>query len=327
MGRARVSPVVPTVWLVIDGSNSMNELLSREEGTRWKTLRSAVLDQGGIVPELQANARFGMVIYSGPLRPQCNPMAHRDRACGCNLGYEDVCCTSACGAEDTGDVNYCEAQLEVVAPATSNGSAIAASYPAGPIGGWTPTDRALEHVVQQLPAELASDPGSPIYVVLATDGAPNDICSQFDGDSAKAEVEQRALAAVQSGVQQGMRLFVISLAGEDMELRTHLEKVGAAAKPPVEPLVPASKQQLIDTLRQIVGGATCQVSLDGEVMMGQECEGLVQLNGTALECNAEHGWKLLDASTIALTGDACTSFLQMESTVTADFPCNVFIPQ
>jgi len=102
MGRATASPIIPTVWLMLEGSNSMNELLSREDTTR--ALRSAVVDPGGIIPELRAIVRFGLVLYSGPLRPYCNPMAKRDRACGCNLGDEDVCCTPGCGVDDMHEV-------------------------------------------------------------------------------------------------------------------------------------------------------------------------------------------------------------------------------
>ena len=131
MGRAHVAPIVPTVWLVVDGSSSMNEELTRDV-TRWGALRSAVLDPGGIVPELQATVRFGLVIYSGPLRPECNPMAHRDRACGCALGYEDVCCTPTCGAEDTSGIHYCDAEMRIVDPATANGAAVAMTYTPNP---------------------------------------------------------------------------------------------------------------------------------------------------------------------------------------------------
>lgn len=325
MGRAHAKPIIPTVWLLIDGSNSMNDLLTPEI-TRWKALRGAVVDPGGIIPELQVSVRFGLILFSGQLRPLCNPMAHINRACGCNLGYEDACCSPACGAEDTSGIDYCKPELHIVDPAPANGAAVTAAYFPNPIGGWTPTDRALEHVVQQLPAHMASDPTSPVYAVLATDGAPNDIC-EIDDREGEARVENRVLSAVRAGVDQGMRLFVISLAGQDQKLQAHVEKVAALAKPPTKPLVPASKQQLIDALRSIVTDATCQVSLDGEVVMGEECSGQVLLNGMPLPCNGEHGWKLTDPSTIRLTGDACAAFGRTESTVTAEFPCNAFVPQ
>ena len=63
-GMATATPVTPTVWLVLDGSSSMNTAFGAS-GTRWQTLRSTLMDPGGIVESLQSAVRFGMVIYSG----------------------------------------------------------------------------------------------------------------------------------------------------------------------------------------------------------------------------------------------------------------------
>lgn len=326
MGRANAAPVTPTVWLVIDGSTSMNDDLGGT--TRWNALRSALMDPDGLVAQLQSAVHFGMVLYSGQFPVECDPSEHVNRACGCFRGFEDACCTEACGYMPP-TMDYCMGQLALVPPAVNNHAAISMAYPPEPVGGWTPTDRALAHVVSQLPPGGATDPKHPIYTLLATDGAPNDWCLD-DGGGAfgrpQPAVLQRVIDNVTAGVMQGMQMFVISLAGDDAELRAHLEQAAQIGKPGQTPYEPANKQQLIDALRQIVGGATCQVSLDGTVTAGRECEGTVQLNGMPLPCGSPDGWQLLDPRTVQINGAACAAFLGAPSEVTADFPCNVFAP-
>jgi hypothetical protein len=323
-GTANVSPVTPNVWLVIDGSTSMNEDLGGN--TRWNALRSALMDPDGVVAQLQHTVAFGMVLYSGPLAPICDGFSYLDDSCGCFTGFEDACCEETCGFV-LPPIDYCMAQLAVVDPAIGNHAAIDMQYPAAPVGGWTPTDRALEHVVSQLPAPGTSDPKHPIYALLATDGAPNDVCAEGGGGfGVQPEVMQRVVQTVTDGVQKSMQAFVVSLAGDDADLQTHLEQVAEIGKPGQKPFVPGNKQELIDSLRQIVSGATCQVALDGTVTAGHECDGVVQLNGAALPCSADNGWWLADARTVQLTGDACASFLSTDSVVNAEFSCSVFIP-
>jgi hypothetical protein len=64
-GDANTSPVTPTVWLVLDGSGSMNEDFGGNGQSRWEALRAALMDPGGVVETLQHSVRFGMVLYSG----------------------------------------------------------------------------------------------------------------------------------------------------------------------------------------------------------------------------------------------------------------------
>lgn len=54
------------------------------------------------------------------------------------------------------------------------------------LGGSTPSDRALDHVMKALigmrQVQGPDDPArGPVYVILATDGAPNDICVNGTG--------------------------------------------------------------------------------------------------------------------------------------------------
>jgi hypothetical protein len=257
------------------------------------------MDPGGVVDSLQAVAKFGMVIYSG----------NRGGGGGATGAMADEC-----------------VQLVTVQPEFNNHAALLAQYPTAPIGSGTPTDKALDHVVTTLPIgnePLAPDAvASPIYVVLATDGSPNDTCG--GGGFGAGSVEQRVVDVTTKGTDNGMLMFVISLAGDDMGLQSHLEQVAAATASKTPPFVPASQQELVQTFQNIVGSASCQIDLNGKVEAGKECTGEVSLNGTALECGSDNGWRLIDPDTFSLTGSACNSFTSQKSTVFASFPCEIF---
>ena len=291
-GLADTAPVTPTVWLVVDGSSSMTNAFANGRN-RWQTLRSTLMDPGGIVESLQAVAKFGLVIYAGS-------------------GPDPATCV----------------QLITVDPALNNHAAISAKYPMNPVASGTPTDRALDYVVNDLPVVSQSSPDAeagPIYVVLATDGQPNIGCGDLSGGS-DAKVEQNVIDITKKGTQNGMQMFVISLAGGDQKLQGHLEQVAAATASKTKPFVPATQNDLIATFQKIVGGASCQIDLKGRVDEAAACSGKVTLNGKSLPCNGNDGWKLVDFDTIQLVGKACDDFLGSASSLYAMFPCEVFRP-
>jgi hypothetical protein len=292
-GMQSTSPVTPTVWLVVDGSTSMNTRFE-SMGSRWMALRSTLMDAGGVVDSLQAKVRFGLVIYAG------------------------------------GDPTDC-VQLVTVQPALNNLATLTAHYPMNPLANGTPTDKALDYVVNNLPVlntGVLDTTAGPTYVVLATDGQPNDNCGTGGGgfQSTGVDVEQRVVDVTEEGTRNGMQMFVISMAGGDTRLQSHLDRVAAATASKTPPYAPSTRGDLVMAFEKVIGGASCLVSLDGKVEMGKECTGNVRLNSIALSCNQADGWKLFDPSTVQLTGTACDTFLQQQSMVIADFPCEVFSP-
>ncbi|HET8934957.1 MAG TPA: vWA domain-containing protein [Polyangiales bacterium] len=300
-GMAGTTPVRPTIWLVVDGSSSMTMPFGASD--RWKTLRSTLMDPGGVVDSLQSVAQFGLVIYSG------------------NRGG---------GGDTSGAMGDQCVKLVTVQPALNNLAMLLAQYPEEPLGSGTPTDKALDHVVTNLPVNNGmvgpDEMASPIYVVLATDGSPNDSCGGggfFGGGP--GEVEQRVVDVTTKGTENGMLMYVISLAGDDAPLQAHLEQVAAATASKTPPFVPATQQELVQTFLNIVGSASCQIDLNGKVEAGKECMGNVMLNGTTLDCGSDNGWRLVDPDTFTLTGSACESFTNQASTVFADFPCEIFV--
>jgi hypothetical protein len=293
---ADTAPVTPVIWLVVDGSSSMNQEFAMGRN-RWETLRATLMDPGGVVESLQSVAEFGMVIYSG----------------------------------GNSDPNMCT-QLVTVNPALNNYAALDAMYARMPLGMGTPTDKALDHVVTTLPTvtmQTLDGPEKPIYVVLATDGQPNDSCERgiLGGGRDDATVRQDVIGVTTKATQNGVKMYVISLAGDDANLQSHLEHVAMATESKTPPFVPATQTDLVTTFRDIVGSASCQIDLKGMVKQGQECAGKVTLNGSDLNCGSDDGWRLLDENTFELTGNACSNFTSAASTVFATFPCEVFVPE
>jgi hypothetical protein len=164
------SRITPTIWLVIDGSGSMSESFGASD--RWTELRAALMDMtGGVVPRLQGAVNWGMVMYDGPI--------DFGAILGGFLGG---------GMAGTGGATTCP-RLTVVDPAKGNAMAIDGAYPQEPPGGSTPTHIALQEVLPRVQNPPPDPDGtvSPIYVVLATDGAPNDFCSGGIGADASAK--------------------------------------------------------------------------------------------------------------------------------------------
>lgn len=314
----------PIVTLVIDGSGSMCAPFG--EATRWQSLRSALMDPDGIVTRLQGAVSFGMTMYDGPLEfggliggifggaMGGGPMGGSAQNPQCAL----------MGAQNS--MGKTCPNLINVPTALNNATAISNMYPMMELGGSTPTHKALTVVVDHLLEQGASPDSNmqPQYIVLATDGEPNELCANPSGVDPRMEV----IAQVKRAADENIRTFVISLAGDDPGLMNHLIAVAEAGNTGNPPFSPMNKQDLVSTLGQIIGGAVgCEVFLNGKVMDGQECGGRVSVNGSTLSCGDPNGWDLKDPSTLILQGNACTAFLNDPfSMLVADFPCGTFSP-
>ena len=305
--------IVPTIWLVVDGSGSMVEALSQSDSTsRWTALRGALMDpQMGVVKSLEHHVKWGLVMYDGPLPS----------------GFAERLPDGGVAMFSSGPAMTCP-RVVIVEPALDNFNAIDMAYTKDPLGGSTPTDKALDAVVMHLSDEstqMAPDTQSgPVMVVLATDGAPNDFCSN---DLFPADVRPKVIDAVNQLTAMNEKLYVISLAGEDMMLTQHLNEVAKAGATGKPPFIPRNKDELIQTFRDIIGpGAACDVMVAGSIKQGSECNGTVQINGSPLACDNDNGWRLKDAKTITITGTACDLYkADMQAVLFADFPCDAIM--
>jgi hypothetical protein len=303
----------PTVWLVIDGSGSMLQpldIMNQMSPTRWNALREALMEPTmGLIKSIENDVDFGMVIYDGP------------------LGGLGAILPPPAGGANTPPATSCP-RVVSVEPAMANFAPINMAYPADPLGGSTPTDKALEAVLAHLPMGMDQGPDAmavrPTIVVLATDGEPNDFCSMA---FPPADVRPNVINAVKQLLAAQIKTYVISLAGSDTNLMQFCTDVAAAGGTGKPAYVPSTRDALVQAFREIIGpGVACDVHLTGMVKAGLHCSGKVELNGMTLACDNDNGWRLKDASTISLTGTACEKFkFDPQAFLHADFPCEAIM--
>ena len=333
--------VTPSIVFVIDGSGSMCEQFGGS--TRWQALRSALLDpMKGLIKRLDSSVWFGATLYDGTIDP------FLALSSGGSLGMTSACELQHLDQKSSGE---CPGLTEVMPPKLNNAMAIDAAYPQAELGGSTPTDKAMKHVMDALiatrqPQAPDQQAQNPVYVILATDGAPNDICVNGVGGDGSVQ-RQGVISAVDAGAAAGITTWVISLAGNDAALQSHLDEVAKHGDPTnsmAHTFNPTNPDDLIMTLAQLLGGAVgCHIMLSGKVTVGQECQGNVDQNGVRLPCcqrssaggwtcdgmpaATPDGWHLTDPSSIELLGDSCSKFLLGSDTLLhASFPCSVFLP-
>jgi hypothetical protein len=290
----------------------------------------------GLVHRLAFTVEFGMLLYDGTIDPLLALTA---------IGGSPtpVCAGNYLEQKATGECP----QLIQVPSMIENAAAIDAAFPMTELGGSTPTDRALNTAVDQLIAmqPMGADIDiKPQYILLATDGQPNDVCVGGlggDGSPQKAAV----LEAVDRAAQRSIKTWVISLAGGDPGLQAHLDEVarhGDPNNPMAQTYTPTTPEDLVSALSALVGGAIgCEITLEGKVQVGEECRGRVVSNLQDLPCCQEgpsgmtcggnpvataDGWRLTAPSTIELVGQACTNFLSgRDVNISAEFPCEIYL--
>jgi hypothetical protein len=259
-------------------------------------VREALLDQDGVVDQLQSQVRFGATLYTG----------------------------------DDG-IPPCPT-LTAVAPALDNHGAIDGALrdllDIQSLGEDTPTGESLLAVAEAFPAPQANDRR---IIVLATDGEP-DSCALPDPENDAEQQQTRTLSenAAKSVFQEfGIEVYVLSV-GQDAAL-AHLQRVANAGvgkefnDPDEAPVYVANnKDELINAFNDIIGGARdCSFSIKGTVTDPEG--GTVTLDGNQLEYGTD--WQVSgDGKTLTLLGDACTSYLNGDATdVGAEFTCDSII--
>jgi hypothetical protein len=235
-----------TVLFVVDGSGSMCDTFGN--ATRWTALRSALLaPMTGLIPQLENEAQFGIMIYDGGIDPQAASMQT-------NASPSPQCAAFMGGGGGGG----CP-RLVQVPPKFANTAMINSMFPAAQLGGSTPTHKAMNAAVDQMLASAAGkDPTtSPHYIILATDGQPNDICQGGVGGDGMME-KAAVIAAVDRAAAAGITTFVVSLAGQDMALEMHLAEVakhGNPKDPAARTYSPATPADLVMSLRGVLSVA------------------------------------------------------------------------
>lgn len=294
--EVQVDAVIPTVQLLIDHSGSMNVDFGNDK--RVDAVREALLDQGGVVDQLQSQVRFGATLYTsfnGTDNPPCP-------------------------------------RLTAVAPALDNLEAIddeiRDDLDVRRLGEDTPTGESLIGTAEAFPPAQANDRR---IIVLATDGEP-DSCDLPDPANNAEQQQTRAIseqAAKRVFEEFGIEVYVLSV-GQDAALN-HLQRVANAGvgkafdDPDQAPVYVANnKDELIDAFNEIIGGARdCSFAIKGTVTNPEG--GTVTLDGNELDYGTD--WEVInEGKTLRLLGDACTSYLDGDATdVGAVFECDSII--
>jgi hypothetical protein len=239
-----------TVAFVIDGSGSMCEKFGNS--TRWGELRAALVQKGtGLLYKINALATVGAYLYDGTIDLSLAGMATMTASAATNPTCAGIYAISK-------GMGTCPQIIEVkLAP--MNAAKIDAMYPARELGGSTPTDKVMNHAVDSLIAFRT--PGqdltaNPQFIILATDGQPNDICTGGMGGDGTVQ-QQGVIGAVDKAAQMGITTYVISLAS-DPGLQAHLDDVarhGNPRDPMARTFTPTNSADLIMTLTKILGTA------------------------------------------------------------------------
>ena len=333
--NVHTSTAEPEILFVLDGSGSMCAPFGN--GTRWEAVRSALLGSAmdGLVYRLQQTVHFGMLIYDGTIDPIALLAATE-------ASPSPMCAGMYLGAKGMGE---CPGLVQVPV-VLNNAMAIDTAFPQTELGGSTPTDKAMKVAVDQMIAMKNLDPDAkphPQYIILATDGQPNDICIAGLGGDGSLQ-KSNVLAEIDRAAMANIITFVVSLADGDPGLQAHLDeaaKHGEPQNPMAHTFNPMTPEDLTNTLIAIIGGAVgCEITLNGAVTVGRECSGFVKLGGMAAPCcqvgaggavcdgvnvNPPNGWRLKDTSTIELLGTTCEQFLASpDLLLEAGFPCDVF---
>lgn len=293
----------PTVWMVVDGSGSMLDPLG--DHPRWNAMRDVLVNPDtGIVKGLQAELRWGLLMYDGPGGLMSGVLPD-----GGMVTFSAPPATTC-------------PRIVQIEPQLNNLSTLEAGFLDTPLGGSTPTDKALEAVLMRYPATPASSDG-PISVVLATDGAPNDLCSQTGFLTPPPDVRPFVIDNVKELQARGITTYVLSLAGDDQQLTQHLTDVAAVGGTGKGLFTPRDKDALAAALHEIVGtDVDCSVRLNKRVQLSRTCDGRVALDGKAVPCDEHDGFSLHDEMTLKLNGAACARYRASQTRrIELDYPC------
>jgi hypothetical protein len=303
--------VIPNIMVIVDRSGSMRFDLDGDcpylgsgcpssgtsnpdfDGSRWVSVRNALVGPGGLIRRLDSIARFGLALY---WKAGEDPPSMHDG---------EMCAT-------TDAVGFTQS--------LQNADSIAGLFDANAPSGYTPTAEAIDAVTDSLAA--SPPPEGPTVYLLATDGAPNG-CDEDD----EAIDRQNSVQAVTRAFDLGIQTFVLGVSFDDAHLQD-LADAGQGVASGATLWTADSVPELEAALEQIVvGNIPCTVQLtDGVIDTSKACEGQVELSGELLGCNDEQrGWRAVDGETIELLGSACVDWRVGDAALEARFPCYVVV--
>jgi hypothetical protein len=291
-GIARTSRTIPRVILVLDGSCSMS------------TPYPANGAQSSTMCTPNPNGRW---------------TALRNALLGPNGVVTRLAPVVEFGVGVFGTTRQCPFPETPLNPMVNNLSGLTNAIPELQPGNYTPAGLALAEVNRTMLLGPSPDgENRPQIVVLATDGEPNS-CDNADPNY------QPSVDAVNEAFAMGAKTYVVSLADATGPFHDHLQQLAdlgvGGAGTLYEPNNPAALEAALSSL---IGGAVgCDITLNGVVLPGQECNGNITFDGAPLTCNTDY--VLTDPSHIQLQGEWCNRLMASgNAVVAADFPCESF---
>lgn len=292
---AKVTRIEPTVWLLVD-PGMVN---GNYEKNFYEMLREETLGPGGIVPNQQTSVRFGLAL-----------------------------------AGSRTDASNCP-NLVAVEPALNNLQALEAAYPPSQGSADRLVYYSLKHVLQRMQKvdDLASRRATATVVFVNEIG--ESVCvSDLAGlgwpvrrtEDIGPEENDRMVGEL---ADLGVRSYVLSSITQELpelDKMARLERMAELGNSGHGPFLVGDGEALGNALREITSSlVSCEVSLQGKVVEGQECSGDVTIDGEAIRCDDANGWRLTGPSSIEFVGDACDSLRSKPSAqIKARFPCEVF---
>lgn len=285
----------PTVLLLIDRSGSMDESFDGGS-TRWEATRDALVDPTtGFLSKLESHVRFGLTLYSG--------------------------------VEPTSGAGECP-NLDTVVPALNNYAAIAAFYQASEPQQNTPTPDAVWAATQMLRND-GSD--SQKIIVLVTDGLP-DTCADPSAIDLDATSEA-SVNAVAAAFNEGIITYVMGVGLSDTT--GHFQQLANAGMGVTDGTGADAiyyeindQDELTAAFEEILHGVdNCTFSVQGDTHPLAEGTCVVYVGGQTVPFNDPDGWKLNASNRLELSGSACDTVANLNTTMTVTCPCDVLGPK
>jgi hypothetical protein len=279
-----LTPVIPTVVLLVDRSGSMTEDFGGVE--RWDAVKEALTDPAdGVVAQLESQVVFGATLYNST---------------GGSAG-------GACPILRSED------------PALDNSASIRTLFDANDPDQDTPTAESVAAV-----ASAFADSDDPRIIVLATDGDPDTCADSDSHNQASQDLSEGAVeGAFSDGVETAV-LSVGDQTTQSHLQRLANAGRGLPRDTGNAPFYVANDtQELVDAFGEIIRGVRgCQVSIEGVIDPALGPDGIVILNGTQLEHGVD--WRFVDDQTVELLGAACDALLDADRVdIEAVFPCPI----
>ncbi len=337
-------PKIPTVFVLVDRSDSMFVPNSVTQLTAWLPLKTGVLS---VIAQLQGQIRFGFGAFSGQQGGMC-PI------------------------------------FDAIAPALNNAAAISAVYQPltklTGVKGETPVTQVLP-LVQDLLTKEPTDGGK--YILFVTDGEP-DFCDDGDpqcpADALVGRVQRLATAGTktivfglkseQSAISD-VALQAVANAGASQSVAAPFagnasanvctacssrpgwlaEWAGLGTTPSCATVGkqvlgnygpaggnavvyhpdPNDQAALTQQIASAISGVkSCVFDLGGEISVNLRllAEASVSIEGQVVPQSSDNGWRMNTGNQLELVGAGCTSWQKPESTkIDFNFPCDIIVPK